>query len=126
MKIPKSLCDRLAKILGGTGMSNDTCSIMVKRNLNATIKGKMYDTEHEITIQSLDKEGNALNTGEFTLLQKEVQKFIDALRKEGLKVTALHNHWLFDSPRLMYMHIESVEPPVQFAKKLRRALKVLK
>ncbi len=126
MKIPKSLCDRLAKILGGTGTSNDTCSIMVKRDLNATIKGKMYDTEHEITIQSLDKEGDTLNTGEFTLLQKEVQKFIDAIRKEGFKVTALHNHWLFDSPRLMYMHIESVEPPVQFAKKLRRALKVLK
>ena len=33
MKIPKSLCNRLAKILGGTGMSNDTCSITVKRNL---------------------------------------------------------------------------------------------
>ncbi|GIO04091.1 hypothetical protein J31TS6_01190 [Brevibacillus reuszeri] len=37
MKIPKSLCDRIAKILGGTGMSNDTCSITVKRNLNATL-----------------------------------------------------------------------------------------
>jgi len=26
----------------------------------------------------------------------------------------------------MYLHIESVEPPIQFAKKLRRALEVLK
>lgn len=126
MKIPKSLCDRLAKILGGTGMSNDTCSITVKRNLNATILGKPYDTEHEITIESLDKEGNTLNTGEFTLLQSEVQKFIDAVRKQGFIVTALHNHWLFDKPRLMYLHLESVEPPLEFAKKLRRALDVLK
>lgn len=126
MKIPKSLCDRLAKILGGTGMSNETCSITIQRKLNATILGKMYDTEHEITVQSLDKEGNALNTGEFTLLQNEVEKFIDALRKQGFKITALHNHWLFDKPRLMYLHIESVEPPIQFAKKLRTALKVLK
>lgn len=126
MKIPKSLCDRLAKILGGTGMSNDTCSIMVKRNLKARILGKKYDTEHEIVIQSLDRNGNTLNTGEITLLQREVQKFIDAARRQGLKVTALHNHWLFDTPRLMYVHVETVEPPIQFAKKLRRALNVLK
>lgn len=126
MKIPKSLCDRIAKILGGTSMSNDTCSITIQRNLNATILGKPYDTEHEITIESLDKEGNTLNTGEFTLLQNEVQKFIDAVRKEGFIVSALHNHWLFDKPRLMYLHIESVEPPIEFAKKLRRALNVLK
>ncbi|MGG4446941.1 hypothetical protein HPY28_18330 [Brevibacillus sp. HB1.2] len=37
MKIPKSLYNRLAKILGGTGVSNDTCSITIERNLNATI-----------------------------------------------------------------------------------------
>ena len=73
-------------------MSNDTCSITVKRNLNATILGKPYDIEHEITIESLDKQGNTLNTGEFTLLQSEVQKFIDAVRKQGFIVTALHNH----------------------------------
>lgn len=107
-------------------MSNDTCSIMVKRNLNAKILGKKYDTEHEIVIQSLGKNGNTLNTGEITLLQREVNKFIDAARRQGLRVTALHNHWLFDSPRLMYVHIETVEPPSQFAKKLRRALNVLK
>ncbi|WP_103110636.1 DUF1259 domain-containing protein [Brevibacillus reuszeri] len=126
MKIPKSLCNRLAKILGGTGMSNDTCSIMVKRNLNATILGKKYDTEHEIVIQSLDSRGNTLNTAEITLLQRDVQKFINAARRQGLRITALHNHWLFDNPRLMYLHIETVEPPIQFAKKLRRALNVLK
>jgi len=126
MKIPKSLCNRLAKILGGTGMSNDTCSIMVKRNLNARILGKKYDTEHEIVIQSLDSRGNTLNTAEITLLQRDVQKFINAARRQGLRITALHNHWLFDNPRLMYLHIETVEPPIQFAKKLRRALNVLK
>ncbi|GED73111.1 hypothetical protein BRE01_68130 [Brevibacillus reuszeri] len=126
MKIPKSLCARLAKILGGTGMSNDTCSIMVKRNLNARILGKKYDTEQEIVIQSLDRRGNTLNTAEITLLQREVQKFINAARRQGLRITALHNHWLFDNPRLMYLHIETVEPPIQFAKKLRRALNVLK
>ncbi|MET3292411.1 UNVERIFIED_CONTAM: hypothetical protein ABID98_005108 [Brevibacillus sp. OAP136] len=126
MKIPKDLCKKLACILGGMGMSNDTCSITVKRNLNARILGKKYETEHEITIQSLGRDGKSLNTAEITVLQKEVQRFVDAARKQKLKVTAIHNHWLFDDPRLMYIHLESVSDPVKFAKKLRKALDVLK
>lgn len=126
MVISKSLCDRLADILGGMGMSNGkSCSIMIERKLNAKILGRDYETEHEITVQSLIH-GTTLNTAEITLLQSEVQRFTSAVRKRNLKVTAIHNHWLFDKPRLMYLHIESVENPIVFAKKLRAALDVLK
>lgn len=45
---------------------------------------------------------------------------------DGLRITAIHNHWLFDKPRLLYLHIETVEPPIQFVNKLRLALIVLK
>ncbi|CAH0121242.1 MULTISPECIES: DUF1259 domain-containing protein [unclassified Paenibacillus] len=126
MKISTALCNRLAAILGGTGMSNGkSCSIMIERKLNARILGRKYETEHEVTIQSL-KNGTTLNTGEITLLQSEVQRFINAVRKRNLKVTAVHNHWLFEKPRLIYLHIESVENPIVFARKLRAALNVLK
>ncbi|WCF07506.1 DUF1259 domain-containing protein [Paenibacillus thiaminolyticus] len=126
MKISESLCNRLAKILGGKGMSDGkSCTIMVERKLNARILGRRYETEHEITIQSL-KNGTTLNTGEITLLQSEVQRFINAARKRGFKITAIHNHWLFDKPRLMYLHLETIENPVTFARKLRAALNVLK
>ncbi|MCC3376283.1 DUF1259 domain-containing protein [Cohnella sp. REN36] len=126
MGLTKSLCDRLARILGGKGQHEDNeCSITVKRNLNATILGKKYDTEHEIVIQSL-KNGKSLNTGEITLLQREVQMFVRQAVKKGLKVTAIHNHWLFDKPRLMYVHVESVENPIVFATKLASILKRIK
>lgn len=126
MNISKSLCDRLAAILGGKGMSDGkSCSIMIERKLNAKILGRNYETEHEITIQSL-KNGTTLNTAEITLLQSEVQRFTSAARKQGFKVTAIHNHWLFEKPRLMYLHLETVENPVTFARKLRAALHVLK
>ncbi|UYO01982.1 DUF1259 domain-containing protein [Paenibacillus sp. PSB04] len=126
MNISKSLCDRLAAILGGKGTSDGkSCSIMIERKLNAKILGRNYETEHEITIQSL-KNGTTLNTAEITLLQSEVQRFTSAARKEGFKVTAIHNHWLFEKPRLMYLHLETVENPVTFARKLRAALHVLK
>nr|WP_259392112.1 DUF1259 domain-containing protein [Paenibacillus thiaminolyticus] len=85
MKISESLCNRLAKILGGKGMSDGkSCTIMVERKLNARILGRRYETEHEITIQSL-KNGTTLNTGEITLLQSEVQRFINAARKGASK-----------------------------------------
>ncbi|BFH62624.1 MULTISPECIES: DUF1259 domain-containing protein [Paenibacillus] len=126
MAITESLCRRLAQILGGKGQhENNECSIMVKRNLNAKILGKKYDTEHEIVIQSL-KNGKSLNTGEITLLQREVQQFIRQAARLGLKVTAVHNHWLFDTPRLMYVHVESVENPIVFARKLASIIKRLK
>ncbi|PQP90493.1 DUF1259 domain-containing protein [Paenibacillus sp. AR247] len=126
MNISKSLCDRLVAILGGKGTSDGkSCSIMIERKLNAKILGRNYETEHEITIQSL-KNGTTLNTAEITLLQSEVQRFTSAARKQGFKVTAIHNHWLFEKPRLMYLHLETVENPVTFARKLRAALNVLK
>lgn len=126
MKISEALCKRLATILGGTGMSDGkSCSIMVERKLNARVLGRKYETEHEITIQS-PQNRTTLNTGEITLLQSEVQRFIDAARKRNFKVSAIHNHWLFDKPRLMYLHIESIENPIVFARKLRSALDILK
>ncbi|GIP22819.1 DUF1259 domain-containing protein [Paenibacillus sp. J22TS3] len=126
MGITETLCRRLARILGGKGQhESNECSITVKRNLNATILGKKYDTEHEIVIQSL-KNGKSLNTGEITLLQREVQSFIRQAVKLGLKVTAVHNHWLFDKPRLMYVHVESVENPIVFARKLASLIRRLK
>jgi len=126
MPVTEALCRRLAQILGGSGQhQKDECSIMVKRNLNAKILGKKYDTEHEIVIQSL-KNGKSLNTGEITLLQREVQQFVKSAVRLGLRVTAVHNHWLFDTPRLMYVHVESVENPIIFARKLASILKRLK
>ncbi|UUZ86621.1 DUF1259 domain-containing protein [Paenibacillus sp. P26] len=49
-----------------------------------------------------------------------------AARRQGFKVTAIHNHWLFDKPRLMYLHLETVQNPLVFARKLKKALSVLK
>lgn len=51
---------------------------------------------------------------------------ITELRKRDIIVTAVHNHWLFENPRAMYMHFESIEPPLEFSRKVREAFKILK
>jgi len=43
--------------------------------------------------------------GDLVLTQEEVNPVMSALLDNGLEVTALHNHFFWDSPRVMFMHI---------------------
>lgn len=47
------------------------------------------------------------------------------LREQRIIVTAVHNHWLFDEPLLMYLHFESIDRSLSFASKVRNAMRVL-
>jgi hypothetical protein len=127
----KDLCEEFADILEADSheIVNGVCVATRFRDIEATILDRRTNSPLAIaaafSFENLDKKGNALNLGETVLLQKETQKFMSALRKRGLIVTALHNHWLFEDPRLMYMHWESVEQPLKFAEKTAEAFEVL-
>lgn len=43
--------------------------------------------------------------GDLVLFEDEVNPAMSAALDNGLEVTALHNHFFFDSPRVMFMHI---------------------
>lgn len=43
--------------------------------------------------------------GDMVLLEDQVAPVMDAALDNGLEVTALHNHFLWDNPRIMFMHI---------------------
>ena len=43
--------------------------------------------------------------GDIVLLENEVNAVMSAALDNGLEVTALHNHFLGDSPKVMFMHI---------------------
>jgi hypothetical protein len=66
--------------------------------------------------------GKAAITGDFVLLDKEVNAVARTLRQHGIDVTALHNHGLMDSPRLFYMHFWANDDPVKLAQGLKAAL----
>lgn len=116
----KEACKVLARIIGGTGsVTNGVCVVQRLRNIPATILGRRSRSPlvlpFALSFESA-KKGTTLNVGETVILQKEINPFISALRKRGIIVTALHNHWLFENPRLMYIHWEKVSNPVDFAK----------
>jgi len=126
------LCNEFARILGGSGMvtPEGVCLVQKFRNIPFTILGRPTRSPlvnpQFFSFEGVDSRGNALNLGETVLLQKEVNPLLTELRKRDIIVTAVHNHWLFEEPRAMYMHFESIEPPLIFAQKVRDAFRVLK
>lgn len=112
-----STCQKLADIIGGEVIqSTPVCVVMRLRDIRATILGRLTRSPLALPFM-LSFEDNGLNLGETVILQKEVNPMIDALQDRGIIVTAFHNHWLFEEPRLMYLHWENVGmSPFEFAK----------
>ncbi len=123
------LCEHVATIVNGkANMKNGICSVDVERHIPLTIQGfpSRSALPAGITFESLSRDGNALNLGEVAVLQEELTPFVQTLVKNQLIVSAIHNHWIFTQPQLLYVHFQSVEPPLSFAKKAAEAFRVLK
>ena len=67
-------------------------------------------------------DGKAAITGDFVLLDKEVNAVARTLRQHGIDVTAIHNHGLMDTPRLFYMHFWATDDAATLARGLKTAL----
>jgi hypothetical protein len=67
-------------------------------------------------------DGKAAITGDFVLIDKEVNPVAQTLRQNGIDVTAIHNHGLMDMPRLFYMHFWATDDPAKLARGLKAAL----
>ncbi|GER71202.1 hypothetical protein BpJC7_25050 [Weizmannia acidilactici] len=99
-------------------VSHPFCVVQRLRNINATILGRRTRSTLSLPFAlsfENNRNGRTLNLGETVILENEINPFLTALRKRGITVTAVHNHRLFDSPRLMYMHWENVGNPFEFA-----------
>ena len=73
------------------------------------------------------KMGNeAVVMGDLVLTESEVGPVMWSLQESGVEQTALHNHVLDESPRVMYMHIHGHGDPVKLAAAIRRALSYTK
>src|SRR4051812_31931550 len=66
--------------------------------------------------------GHQVLMGDLVLLQDEVNPVMSALLENGLEVTALHNHFFWDEPRMFYMHVHGHGAAADLAKQLKPAL----
>jgi len=66
--------------------------------------------------------GKAAITGDFVLLDTEVNRVMKTVRQNGIAVTAVHSDMLMEEPHLFFMHFWANDDAVTLARGLRAAL----
>jgi Domain of Unknown Function (DUF1259) len=68
----------------------------------------------------------AMIMGDLVLAEDEVSPVMMALQQNGIQVTALHNHVLHETPRVMYMHISGHGDAVKLAATMKSVIALTK
>ncbi|HXU89132.1 MAG TPA: DUF1259 domain-containing protein [Methylomirabilota bacterium] len=109
----------------GRGAGGGVFQVSVPRAENITENGvPLLPAMGVVTVLNFQPvaNGKAAITGDFVLVDKEVNAVARTLRQHGIDVTAIHNHGLNDTPPLLYMHFWAVESPERLAQGLKAAL----
>ena len=69
--------------------------------------------------------GEDVVMGDLVLTQEEVNPVMSALLDHGLEVTALHNHFFWDEPRVFFMHIHGHGKALDLASQLKPAIDLI-
>lgn len=84
-------------------------SIKKSRKIDVSIQGVPVEggdvTEAFASFQSISLE-TSLVIAEIPCVSKEVERISRDLLSIGGVITAIHNHWIFDKPRMYYIHWE--------------------
>jgi hypothetical protein len=63
--------------------------------------------------------------GDLVLTEEEVNPVMSAVLDAGLDVTAVHNHFFYETPRIFYMHVHGHGSPADLATKIKPALALI-
>src|SRR5918911_1177604 len=118
------------KTLGKQGdFKANVLKVNIPRNdLNVTIDGIATPTTFGFggwLAMTKGTGGHEVMMGDLVLLEDEVNPVMSALLDNGLEVTALHNHFFFESPRIFYMHVHGHGPAADLATRVKPAVDLI-
>jgi protein-tyrosine-phosphatase len=70
-------------------------------------------------------DGGEVLMGDLVLTEDEVNPVMSAILDNGLDVTALHNHFFREQPRIFYMHVHGIGSAAALAKRLKPAIDLI-
>ncbi len=120
------------QVLTTLGRQGDYAANVLKVNIprndiSVTVAGVKTPTPFGFGGWVAMTKGNGMDVlmGDLVLTQDEVNPVMSALLDNGLEVTALHNHFFWDEPRMFYMHVHGMGTPAALAAKLKPALAMI-
>jgi hypothetical protein len=69
--------------------------------------------------------GSEVMMGDLVLSQDEVNPVMSALLDNGIDVTALHNHFFWDDPRVYFMHVHGMGKTADLTKRVKPGLDLI-
>jgi hypothetical protein len=69
---------------------------------------------------------DAMVMGDLVLTEEEVAPVMKTLEDGGVEVTAIHNHLIGESPRILYIHMGGHGDPVKMARTIKQAVALTK
>ena len=121
--------DAIQKVLGKTGtVRGGVLAVSVPRPEKITMMGvELPPAMGMATALNFQSAGNGkvAATGDFVMIDDEVNPIAKALRAHGIAVTALHNHMLHGTPALYFMHFWAEDTADNVAAGLKSAVDLL-
>ena len=120
-------------VLTALGRTGDFKDAVLKVNiprgdLRVTINGRSAPTPFGFggwVALTRDAGGADVMMGDLVLTEDEVNPVMSAILDNGLDVTALHNHFFWEQPRIFYMHVHGHGQAADLAKRLKPALALI-
>src|SRR5438067_4643419 len=121
---------QVLKLVGGSGdYKANVLKVNIPRNdLHMKIAGYSVPTPFGFGgwfAMTKGEGGEDVLMGDLVLTQEEVNPVMSALLDHGLEVTALHNHFFWDEPRVFYMHVHGHGQAVDLASEIKPALDLI-
>src|SRR5437762_1796621 len=122
---------KIESVTGGKGAMNEQEGVFkvswprtdVKVNVDGMAMDPFMGLTSWVSFMPAEKT-EAMIMGDLVLFQDEVNPVMSALLDNGLAVTALHNHFFFDEPKVYFMHIEGEGATEAMANGVKKALAV--
>jgi len=70
-------------------------------------------------------DGAEVLMGDLVLTEDEVNPVMSAVLNNGLDVTALHNHFFWEQPRMFYMHVHGMGSAADLARRVKPAIDLI-